>query len=320
MRHYCTLFDWNYLPRGLALHRSLLRHGGDFTLHVLCLDEATQATLGKLALERVELISIAGLEAGDGELRRVRPGRSAVEFYFTCKPVLLAYLLAQHPQADRITYLDSDLYFFSDAAAAESEFAGNPIALSPHAFTAHNAHHARYGLFNAGWLSIDTSAQARRFVSWWRERCLEWCYLSVEEARFGDQKYLDRVPELFPGTASAHRGINAGPWNLDPAELRLSGSGITVSGRPLVAFHFHALRRVLFGLYDCALDGYGVRLTRHIRNGIYRPYVKEIRACARAARRVPRLGESAALPRITLARQMRNTVRALVRGTALPAL
>lgn len=317
MRHYCTLFDWNYLPRGLALHRSLLRHGGDFTLHVLCLDEATQATLGKLALERVELISIAGLEAGDGELRRVRPGRSAVEFYFTCKPVLLACLLARHPQAERITYLDSDLYFFSDAAAGESELAGNPIALSPHAFTAHNAHYARFGLFNAGWLSIDTSAEARRFVSWWRERCLEWCSLTVEETRFGDQKYLDRVPQLFPGTAQAHRGINAGPWNLDPSELRLSGNGIMVSGRPLVAFHFHALRRVLFGLYDCTLDGYGIKLTRHIRKGIYRPYLKEMAACARAARRAPRLGEPASPPQITLARQMRQTVRALVRGTAL---
>ena len=119
MRHYCTLFDRNYLARGLALHRSLVRHGGEFRLHVLCLDDGTIQALSALALPGVELISIRALEKWDRELSAVRAGRTPPEFYFTCKPVLLGYLLERHPEAERLSYLDSDLYFFSDAAAAE---------------------------------------------------------------------------------------------------------------------------------------------------------------------------------------------------------
>lgn len=283
MRHYCTLFDRNYLARGLALHRSLLRHGGEFRLHVLCLDDATRQALSHLALAHVELVSIDALERWDPQLRAVRPGRSPAEFYFTCKPVLLGYLLERHPQARRLTYLDSDLFFFSDAAAAEEELAGHPVALSPHRFTAQNRDRARYGRFNAGWVSIDSSSEGRRFVGWWRDRCIEWCSLVEEATRFGDQKYLDRVPELFPQAAVvSHPGINAGPWNLDAGQVGLSAGQVTVSGRPLVVFHFHGIRRVLSPIYDCGLYEYRVRLDARIR-GIYKPYVKELAACSRLA-------------------------------------
>jgi len=308
MRHYCTLFDRNYLPRGLALHRSLLRHGGEFRLHVLCLDEATTETLGSLRLERVDLIPIAALEARDRELKAVRPVRKPAEFYFTCKPVLLACLLERHPDAERITYLDSDLYFFSSAAAAEAELRANPVALSPHAFGPKSAFRIRYGRFNAGWVSIDTSEEARRFVTWWRERCIEWCQLVVEDERFGDQKYLDRVPELFPGTALAHRGVNAGPWSLDPDSVEVARDQVTLGGKPLVVFHFHNVRRMAFGLFDSDLHEYGLRLTPSIRNGIYRPYVDELARCGQ----VP-------APPGGFVKQMARTARAIVRGTALRA-
>ena len=319
MRHYCTLFDRNYLARGLALHRSLVRHGGEFRLHVLCLDEATLQALAVLALPNVVLVSIDDLERWDPELRAARPGRTPPEFYFTCKPVLLAHVLERHPDAERLTYLDSDLYFFSDVAAAERELQGSAVALSPHRFSAPSAHRKRFGEFNAGWLSVDGGAQARRFVAWWRERCIEWCYLAVEETRFGDQKYLDRVPALFPDTkVVSHPGINAGPWNLDPRGVEVSGARVLVSGRPLVVFHFHGIRRMLFGWYDCGLYEYGVDLTPAIKAGIYRPYITDVAECERRAASLPAAERAASEPR-GLLRQAALTARALVRQSAIHA-
>src|SRR5574341_885502 len=123
MRHYCTLFDRNYLSRGLALHSSLMRHVDGFRLFILCLDSPTHGALSALALPHVELIRADSLEDWDPELRTARSNRSAPEFYFTCKPVLLRYVLANFDAGVRVTYLDSDLYFFSNPGPVEHEFA-----------------------------------------------------------------------------------------------------------------------------------------------------------------------------------------------------
>lgn len=83
MRHYCTYFDSHYLLRGLVLYRSLLEHGGDFQLYVLCLDDTCYDALGRLGLDRLQLIRLPDLEAYDGELAVARARRSQVEYYFT---------------------------------------------------------------------------------------------------------------------------------------------------------------------------------------------------------------------------------------------
>ncbi|MEX2150261.1 MAG: hypothetical protein WD793_08590 [Steroidobacteraceae bacterium] len=311
MRRYCTLFDRNYLGRGLALHQSLMRHGGSFRLHVLCLDEATQDVLARLALPGVELLSLAELEAQDPGLRAVRGGRTPPEYYFTSKPVLMARLLRDYPDTERLSYLDSDLFFFSPAAALEHELAGSAIAVAPHKLAARNAHFAQFGRFNAGWVSVGAGPESQRFLAWWRERCIECCRLVVEDARFGDQKYLDRVPGLFPGARVVqHPGVNAGPWSLDARRVALTAGGVLIEDRPLVFFHFHFLRRLLFGLYDSGLYEFGVELTRAIRRGIYEPYLSEL------ARHERDLGESTAAGTM---RRLALTLRAAARGSAVSA-
>lgn len=277
MRYYCTLFDRNYLSRGLALHGSLVRHGGDFRLFILCLDSPTFNALSALALPHVELIPVKTLEDWDRELQAVRSNRSAPEYYFTCKPVLLRYVFANFGEVDRVTYLDSDLYFFSDPGAAEKECVASAIALTSHRFPPRLAHFKRFGEFNAGWVGVSAVAEGRRFLEWWRARCIEWCRMAVEETRFGDQKYLDQVPGLFRNVVSiSHPGVNAAPWNIDGLRVDASATGIDIAGCPLIAFHFHGMKRVLLRLYDSGLYPYGAKLTDAVRNGIYRPYMQEL--------------------------------------------
>jgi hypothetical protein len=317
-RHFCTLFDRNYIDRGLALHRSLLRHCADFTLHVLCLDAPTEQALTALALPRTQVMNLETLLSADPDLAACT-GREPAEFYFTCKPVLLRYLLDRHQKLSRLDYLDSDLYFFSDPSAAATQYAASPVALSPHRFDPPNASRVRYGRFNAGWVSVDGSPQARRFVEWWRERCIEWCSLDVEDTRFGDQKYLDQVPLLFaPDAAVAHPGVNLAPWNIGGCRVESSADGVQVDGRPLVFFHFHGTKRMLFNVYECGLHDYGVSLAPAVRRGIYGPYVRELDASRRQLRTLPQAMRDQLAPQTrlgakALARRLISTARALAR-------
>jgi len=321
-RHFCTLFDRNYIDRGLALHRSLLRHCADFTLHILCLDAPTERALAALALPRTQLMNLQTLLDTDADLAACR-GRKPAEFYFTCKPVLLRYLLDRCQGLSRLDYLDADLYFFSDPSSAETEYAGTPVALSPHRFDAPNAGRVRYGRFNAGWVSIDGSPQARRFVEWWRERCIEWCSLNVEDTRFGDQKYLDQVPSLFaPDAVVPHPGVNLAPWNIGGCRIEATAGGVQVDGRPLVFFHFHGTKRMLFNVYECGLYDYGVSLTPAIRRGIYGPYVRELDASRRQLRKLPRAMRDDLAPRMKpgargFARHLISTARAVARHSTV---
>ena len=50
MEHYVTLFNNLFLPQGLALHASMERHAGTYTLWILCMDNETHDFLAQLAL------------------------------------------------------------------------------------------------------------------------------------------------------------------------------------------------------------------------------------------------------------------------------
>src|SRR3970040_1298393 len=108
--HFCTLFDRKYLFKRVTLHRSLRRHGQDFTMHMLCMDDITFETVAALHLPRVKPIRLAEFE--DPELLSAKRSRSEVEYFWTCTPSLPVFVLEREPAADLVTYLDADLFFF----------------------------------------------------------------------------------------------------------------------------------------------------------------------------------------------------------------
>ena len=47
-RYFCTLFDSNYLIKGLTMIKSLSQHFSEFEIYVLCIDEKTKNFLEKV--------------------------------------------------------------------------------------------------------------------------------------------------------------------------------------------------------------------------------------------------------------------------------
>lgn len=300
-RHFCTYFDHRYLPAGLALHASLSRVCPAFTLWVLALDERAAAWLESNAPPTMRVVRLADLEAADRELAAVRSSRTMVEYYFTCSPCLPRYLIRAH-HLDEITYLDADLWFFSSPEPLFDELGADAVAIVPHRFTAEAARtHLRYGRYNVGWLTFRATDEGMACLEWWRARCLEWCFDRVDGDRYADQKYLDRFQSLFAGVhAVPHPGANLAPWNVAGHEIRCENGAMQVDGRPLVFFHYQGLRPVSATHYDTNLAGYGARLTPALREGVFAPYIAELRTCESAASEARASDDSRSLRRADL--------------------
>ena len=117
-------------------------------------------------------------------------------------------------------------------------------------------------------------------MQWWQNRCIEWCFDRLEDGKFGDQKYLDQWPTLFPTQVHVLRQVDKtlAPWNSD----------YFLTHRPFghtpVFFHFQSFRilsetlaRLYVGfsiggqsmrLYECYLAALKVQIALLRRHGI----------------------------------------------------
>lgn len=325
-RHFCTYFDHRYLRLGLALHASLRRICPDFTLWVLALDDEAAWALRAMALPSMKIICLAELERFDQELKAIEGSRSRIEYYFTCSPCLPRYLISEHGLG-QVTYLDSDLWFFSDPEILFHEIGGESVAIVPHRLARSAAHsHAKYGRYNVGWLTFTADAEGLACLAWWRSKCIDWCFDRVEPGRYADQKYLDEFEGRFKGVHSiGHPGANLAPWNVSGHELTLESDRVLVDGHPLVFFHFQGLRTTATGVYDTNLSAYGARLSPVLRESVFKPYLRALaEADALIRTHAPSLSASPASLRRTglsqwrlRASRMWRTLRARMTGTRI---
>jgi glycosyltransferase involved in cell wall biosynthesis len=276
--YYCCYFDHRYLPRGVAMIRSLKTWEPTAVIWVLCLSEECYRVLSALGEPAVNLLRIADLEEVFPDLFEARSNRSLIEYYFTCTPSLVRFVLAKTEEQDIVTYVDGDLYFYSDPGPLFAELGPNSVSIIPHRFPPKLKHLEKFGLYNVGWMSFRNDPRGRAVVNWWQDRCNEWCYDILDGDRFADQKYLDRIATHFEGVVVlAHRGANLAPWNLGGHFLSINDGRIVVDDEwPLIFFHFHGLRRVGRWIYIPGHFRYGAPFRRLIRLRLYRPYIQNL--------------------------------------------
>lgn len=277
MANFCTYFDHRYLPQGLALYQSLKRNCAVFRLWVLCLDRICFDALSAMKLPSVTPVALEEIEAGDEALQAAKNNRSAVEYYFTLSPSWPLFIFGNFPEVELLTYLDGDLFFFSDPAPICKAIGENSIAIVPHNFSRQVRALERFGKYNVGWISFRRDKNGIACLQWWREKCIEWCYDRCEPDRFADQKYLNHWPELFSGVVElTHKGVNLGPWNLANYRLRELDCQVWVDDQPLIFFHFQGFKRMSSRLFDSNLSSYRIHFSPLLRSHIYEPYLRAI--------------------------------------------
>jgi hypothetical protein len=277
---YCTYFDENYLSRGLALYHSLRRHVPDARLWVLCLSDVCHRALQKLDLPGLVVYSLADFEAADPDVAATRATRKAIEYYFTWTPAWLRFVRDRESDAEWVTYLDGDLYFFNSPDPIYDELRDASVAITPHRFVPKLARMVKFGIYNVGWVSARNDRDGREVIEWWRRKCIDWCYDYVDDGRFADQGYLDAFPKMSPRVkAIEHPGVNLAPWNVDNHRISAADGEVRIDGKwPLIFFHFQGLRRDLGPFFFTSHRRHRAPFPATVRRHIYKPYLDEVLA------------------------------------------
>jgi hypothetical protein len=204
------------------------------------MDEDVEHSLS--ALEPDGVRTIAPRELEDARLLAAKADRNAREYCWTLTSFAFDAVFERCPEAARVTYLDADLFFFDSPRPLfeELENAGASILVTEHGYDPAYDKSEIVGRFCVQFLTMDRSPRAAEVRRWWQERVLEWCYDRREPGRFGDQKYLDRWPELFGDRICvlSRKELALAPWNVRMESARHGGDP-----KP-VFYHFHSFRIV----------------------------------------------------------------------------
>lgn len=283
IKNFCTLFDFNYLLKGVAMLRALKQHCPDAHVHVLCMDGQTREILEQMGLPHVSCLSLSEVE--DEALLAVKPGRSMAEYCWTLSPCLPWYVLQHNPDIDAITYLDADLYFYSPLQPLFDEIGDASIVIIEHRFPSAMKHLEVNGRFCVEWVGFRRNPQGLACLTRWREQCIDWCFHRLEEERMGDQKYLDQWPGKYSGLhILQHPGAGIAPWNYSQYRFEQDDRGaITVDGAPLVFYHFHQFQLLSNGSFDRLSGSYRAMGTEpktvyEAYEAALRDVLKEVRA------------------------------------------
>jgi hypothetical protein len=250
-RYYCTYFDKNYLVKALALMESLSLHEKNpYVLYAICLDEISRVMLEKFNVPNVVTVPLHQIEMRNPTLAAARENRSLVEYYWTLTPTIIYWLFENNHEVDSLTYIDADMYFFSSPDPVFEEFNGFSVVIHEHRFPEEFKSLEVHGKYNVGLLCFRRDSDGLKVLSWWRDRCLEWCYARLEDGKFGDQLYLNSWPEQFAGVkVLEHIGAGVAPWNHTQYSFQDNQKfGVMVDTSPLIFYHFHSFTFVMPGL------------------------------------------------------------------------
>ena len=301
---FCTLFDSNYLDKGITLYKSMERVIPEFKLYVFCFDSLCYEVLGKENYEHLIPVSLSEFETPD--LLKVKKERTRAEYCWTCSPWIVKHVIDRFKEPI-CTYIDADMEFFSSPQPVFDEMRrkGCSTIIVPHRFKDQKAEaeaHEKVGSYCVEFNTFLNDKNGYETLSWWADRCLEWCFYSVPGTTewYGDQKYLNAFPELFKGVMICdHFGVGMAPWNInlveffgmkgDIPQIRVLKTGDEF---PLILYHFenvafitkhilHAssrtkskdLHKVIYDTYIHQLidnrtyieEKYGIRLSRERR-------------------------------------------------------
>jgi hypothetical protein len=231
-------------------------------------------------LEKVTVISLDEFE--NEALKEVKKNRTKAEYCWTCTSSIIYNSIIKY-NLPSCTYIDSDLYFFSDPAVLISELAVNNkrVLITEHRFTPLAKLYSlkRAGRFCVQFMTFSNEEDSMQLLKKWMMQCIDWCYARYEDGKFGDQKYLEDWPAKYDCVHILnHQGGGLAPWNINRYKFRNNNERIAVINRntsessDAIFYHFQYVKFVSPGIFD--IGWYNI--PHQVKKIFYIPYLTRL--------------------------------------------
>ena len=275
-----TSITLNYLPKAKILAKTLKQLHPDWQFHLLISDKIPSDQLNLFALELKQPYFDKVVYIDELPIPEINSWIFKHTVVEICTAVKGPYLRLLADQGhEKIVYIDPDIAIINSLEPIEKWLDEYGILLTPHLLdytdNPQSIHDneilgtMRHGTFNLGFLAINsTNVDGRRFVDWWADRLLDYCYADYEKGLFTDQKWVDLAPSFFEKLLIIRDpGYDVASWNLDCRELSFNQQGqLLVNGHyPLRFYHFTG--------YD---SGAGMNVVKSLTSEGANPVVNEL--------------------------------------------
>lgn len=245
------------------MYQSLKKESDLFHLYIFAFDDRSCELLNKMKLEHVTVIPLNDFE--DTELLKVKDSRSAGEYCWTCTPSTIKYCIDKY-SLESCTYLDADLYFYSNPSVLIEEMGNKSVLITEHRYTQEYDQSATSGIYCVQFMTFKNDANGMKVLNWWKDACNEWCFARVEDGKFGDQKYLDNWTTRFDGVhVLKNLGGGVAPWNVQQYD-------ISDKDFKLIFYHFHNFKF----LNNNKIELGSYKIKKRDLQLLYAPYLKHL--------------------------------------------
>ncbi len=241
-RVYVTFLDMVYVPKLLVTLESLQQVSPQAMVYVHCFDDESYQILRQFPQKNMILVHYKDFET-PALMATKKDKKRFYEYYWAYKPELILQTMAK-TNAEIVTYIDCDFYFFSDPEILFQDMGDVDVLIQPNNFSQPEAKQfLPVGYYCSCFEAFRNNPNGKKVLRWWLEQCTKWCFSEFEDGKFADQKYLDDWRTRFSNVREiTHIGANVAPWNVQKYSVTLNNGQPMVNNVPILYYHYHSFR------------------------------------------------------------------------------
>lgn len=254
--------------------KSLNKVDENMSMFVLCMDAMSKEIMARYDLPNTILIDLDSFE--DEELLSVKKDRSKGEYCWTCTAKLIHYVIKRFDSSP-CTYVDADLFFYTNPKVIIDEMADKTVSLVPHRFSRTligKNQEKKYGKNCVQFNTFTSEQSSLQLLEEWTNECVKECSVS----RGGDQVYTNKWDKHHFVSISKIGGAGVAPWNINRFKLIDQERNILYDKNDkekykLIFYHFQNVKYINRYKIQIELKTQYWALDDKLINHLYYPYL-----------------------------------------------